>query len=91
MTIAHFIQSLITVYSLIIFAHIVFGLLRSAGVSIPYSGPLRAVENFLHDASEPYLSIFRRFIPPLGGIDFSPMVAIIVLQVIGNMVTRFVA
>lgn len=29
---------------------------------------------------EPYLDIFRRFIPPLGMIDFSPIVAIIVLQ-----------
>jgi len=29
---------------------------------------------------EPYLEIFRRFIPPLGMIDFSPIVAIIVLS-----------
>ncbi len=29
---------------------------------------------------EPYLEIFRKFIPPLGMIDFSPIVAIIVLQ-----------
>ena len=29
---------------------------------------------------EPYLSLFRRFIPPMSGIDFSPIVAIIVLR-----------
>ena len=29
---------------------------------------------------EPYLDIFRKFIPPLGMIDLSPIVAIIVLQ-----------
>lgn len=29
---------------------------------------------------EPYLEIFRKFIPPLGMIDFSPIVAIILLQ-----------
>lgn len=29
---------------------------------------------------EPYLSIFRRFIPPLGMIDISPIVAIFALQ-----------
>lgn len=28
---------------------------------------------------EPYLEIFRKIIPPLGMIDFSPIVAIIVL------------
>lgn len=29
---------------------------------------------------EPYLEIFRRFIPPLGMIDFSPIVAILALR-----------
>ena len=29
---------------------------------------------------EPYLSIFRRFIPPIGPIDISPIVAILFLQ-----------
>ncbi|MFP7169050.1 YggT family protein [Terribacillus sp. 7520-G] len=29
---------------------------------------------------EPYLDVFRRFIPPLGMIDLSPIVAIIVLN-----------
>ena len=35
---------------------------------------------FLGRICEPYLEQFRRFIPPLGMIDFSPLVAIIVLQ-----------
>lgn len=29
---------------------------------------------------EPYLEFFRRFIPPLGFIDISPIIALIVLQ-----------
>ena len=35
---------------------------------------------------EPYLNLFRRFIPPLGGIDFSPIVAILVLTAIERLV-----
>lgn len=31
---------------------------------------------------EPYLGLFRRIIPPLGGIDFSPMVAMLALEVV---------
>ncbi|WP_287130027.1 YggT family protein [Candidatus Cyanaurora vandensis] len=31
--------------------------------------------------TDPYLDIFRRFIPPLAGIDFSPIVAILLLNV----------
>ena len=29
----------------------------------------------------PYMNIFRRFIPPLGGIDFSPVIALFVLSI----------
>lgn len=35
---------------------------------------------------EPYLNIFRRFIPPLMGVDFSPVVAILVLQLLEQLV-----
>lgn len=35
---------------------------------------------------EPYLRIFQRFIPPLGGIDFSPIVAILVLELVERLV-----
>lgn len=34
---------------------------------------------------EPYLNLFRRFIPPLGGIDFSPIVAILALGIIERL------
>lgn len=32
----------------------------------------------------PYINLFRRYIPPFGGIDFSPMVALIVLEIARN-------
>lgn len=35
---------------------------------------------FLGKIVEPYLSVFRRFIPPLGMIDLSPIVALFALQ-----------
>jgi YggT family protein len=37
--------------------------------------------SILSQLTDPYLNIFRSFIPPLGGIDFSPMLAIILLNV----------
>lgn len=39
-----------------------------------------AIGQFLTRICEPYLEPFRRFIPPLGMIDISPIVAIIVLR-----------
>lgn len=44
--------------------------------------PYHPVIRFLYDLTEPYLSIFRRIIPPLGMIDLSPIVALIGLQLI---------
>ena len=34
----------------------------------------------------PYMNLFRRFVPPLGGIDFSPIIAIFALSIIENVV-----
>ena len=38
--------------------------------------------SFLAPITDPYLNLFRSFIPPLGGIDFSPILAIFVLKLI---------
>lgn len=40
--------------------------------------------SLLGSICEPYLEQFRRFIPPLGMIDISPLVAILVLQFAKN-------
>lgn len=39
----------------------------------------------------PYMNMFRRFIPPMGGFDFSPIVGIMVLHFIARLVVRFFA
>lgn len=40
----------------------------------------------LRDITDIYLNVFRRWIPPLGGLDFSPIVALIVLQIVQNLI-----
>lgn len=45
-----------------------------------YNQPFAA----LSQITDPYLNLFRRIIPPLGGMDFSPMLAIILLQLVGG-------
>ncbi len=37
--------------------------------------------SILSQLTDPYLNLFRSIIPPLGGIDFSPMIAFFVLQI----------
>ena len=43
--------------------------------------------NFLRDICDPYLRLFRKFIPPIGMLDLSPMVAIFVLYIVELVVT----
>ncbi len=42
------------------------------------------IMSFLSPITDPYLNVFRSFIPPLGGIDFSAILAIFLLQFVGN-------
>ncbi len=46
----------------------------------PVSGVLGDLHRVLASVVEPYLGLFRRIIPPIGMIDLSPIVAILVLQ-----------
>jgi YggT family protein len=43
----------------------------------------------LIDVTEPVLAPIRRVLPPLGGIDFSPLLAIILIQVIQSVVSSY--
>jgi YggT family protein len=89
-TVAEYVYALVTVYTLLIFAYIVVSLIFSFGVRMPYGRWSDAVLGFLRDVCEPYLRIFRRFIPALGPLDVSPIVAIIVLRVVGGIVVGLI-
>ena len=84
--IADFLDALLTVYVILILAYIVVQFFFAFGARPGYYRWLDAVLTFLRDVTEPYLRIFRRFIPPIGPIDISPIVAIIVLQIVGNLI-----
>ncbi|MDD3419466.1 MAG: YggT family protein [Candidatus Gastranaerophilales bacterium] len=45
---------------------------------------------FMHDFSEPFFAPFRRLIPPIGGLDLSPIFAFIALQFIFDLILRIV-
>ena len=86
--VAGYLRALITVYSLIIIAYIVTSLIFAFGVRMPYNRVLNGILTFLRDVSEPYLRLFRRFIPMLGPLDLSPIVALLVLQIGGGLIAN---
>ncbi len=88
--IAGYLSTLIYVYTLLIVLYIVVQLLFAFGVRPPYSRVSDAVLSFLRDVCEPYLRIFRRVIPMAGSFDFSPIVAILVLSIVGNLIVSLI-
>ncbi len=84
--VADFVYYVFLVYTLCIIGWIVASLVFSLGARVPYNRVSNAILDFLRDVSEPYLRIFRRFIPPLGPIDISPIVAIFVLRIVGGII-----
>jgi len=80
-TLAQFVGVFLWVYLLLLFAYILTSWIR-----LPYRPWLNRVQRFLYDVCDPYLRIFRRFLPPLGPLDLSPMVAIFVLLIVQNVV-----
>jgi YggT family protein len=89
--IADFVSALFLVYIVLILITV----LISWVPRMPYNRALRAVLDFVTETTNPYLSLFRRFIPPLGGggfaLDLSPMIAIIVLVVLRGLVVGLIA
>ncbi len=82
-TIARFVNVFLYVYIALIFAYVL-----TTWVQLPYTSALSKVQRFLYDVCDPYLRLFRRVVPPIGPVDLSPMVAMLVLIVIANVVTR---
>lgn len=71
-TILYYLTQLIQLYSWALIIYILLSWFPNARES--------AIGQFLAKICEPYLDPFRRFIPPLGMIDISPIVAILVLR-----------
>jgi len=51
--------------------------------------PHQPVIRFIYEVTEPYLGLFRRFIPPIGAMDLSPIVAFFSLGILHWLVIQF--
>ena len=84
--VADYVQALFIVYFILIFANIVLSFVPR----MPFSLWSKAVIDFIHETTDPYLNIFRRILRPIGGgpisIDLSPMVGLLVLGVLNGII-----
>ena len=84
--IADYVSALFLVYLVLIFIRVLLSWIPR----MPYNRYLRAAVRFVEETTDPYLNVFRRLIPPLGGrglaLDISPILAIIVLIIVQGIV-----
>ncbi|MBD2578537.1 YggT family protein [Oscillatoria sp. FACHB-1406] len=46
------------------------------------------IASFLSPITDPFLNLFRSFIPPLGGLDLSPMLAFFAIYILQQVLTQ---
>jgi YggT family protein len=88
---ADYVNALFTVYIILIFANVLISFVPR----VPYNRPLRAVLDFITETTNPYLNLFRRFIPPIGGggfaLDLSPIIGIFLLFLLQGLVVGLIS
>lgn len=87
--IANYVSALIFVYFVLIIANIVLSWIQQFR-PIPYNLPLRAVTGFIEETTNPYLNLFRAWVPRIGPLDISPILAILLLSIGGGLVVRLI-
>jgi YggT family protein len=86
--VADYVETLALVYLVLIFIRIIMSWIPR----IPYNRYLAAALKFVSDVTDPYLNLFRRFLPPVrlgaGALDLSPIVATFVLIILSSLVAN---
>lgn len=89
--VADYVSALFLVYTILILINILISWLPR----IPhYSRWLRATLDFVTETTDPYLNVFRRIVPSVGGggfaFSFAPLIALIVLFVVQTVVVGLI-
>lgn len=89
--VADYVAALFLVYIILILIRVLISWIPR----MPYNPALRAVLDFISETTDPYLNLFRRILPPIGGggfgLDLSPMIGIIVLFILRGLIVALIA
>jgi YggT family protein len=89
-TVADYVGAVFLVYLVLIIIRVLLTWIPR----MPYNRTLRAAVSFVEEVTDPYLNVFRRFLPPIGGgglaLDLSPIVGIILLVIAQQVVVGLI-
>ena len=88
--VADYVETLALVYLVLIFIRILISWIPR----MPYNRWLSMFLTFVTDVTDPYLNIFRRFVPALrvgpGALDLSPIIGTFVLLIVSGLVAGLI-
>ncbi len=88
--VADYVGALFLVYIILVLLNVLISWIPR----VPYNRALIATLDFVKETTDPYLNIFRRFLPPIGGgglaLDLSPMLGIILLYILRTIVVGLI-
>jgi YggT family protein len=83
------ILELITLYTYVVIAAVIVSWLIAFGVINTYNRYARGIVQFLDAATEPVFRQVRKVIPPIGGLDLSPLIVLIALQFLSYLISYY--
>jgi YggT family protein len=90
MSAGQLILKILDIYSAIIIASAIMSWLVAFGVVNVRNQFIRVIVDLLYRVTEPVLRPIRRFLPNLGGIDISPVVALLLIIVIQHLIENYI-
>ena len=90
MSAGQLILKILDIYSAIIIASAIMSWLVAFGVINVRNQFIRVIVDLLYRVTEPVLRPIRRFLPNLGGIDISPVVALLLIIVIQHVIQNYI-
>jgi YggT family protein len=79
---------ILQLYTYVLIAMVIASWLVGFGVINTYNPVARGVLRALHALTEPVLGPIRRILPPLGGLDLSPLVALLIVFFLQRLIVR---
>ncbi len=84
------VKAVLSIYNMAIFIRIILSLLLAFNVIQMNGGFLSHLYSALYQLTEPAFAYIRRFIPPFGMFDFSPIIVIIAINILSDVITRII-
>ncbi len=72
----------------IAFQVLVYLIIARCLLSFVRHNPYQPIIRFIYDVTEPVMAPFRRIIPAAGGIDFSPFIAVLAVEIVRHLIIQ---